>query len=127
MKNTTIADVVAAAVEIYGNTADAVVAVADAANSAGVSAEDLSKATGISIEGINKAAAEANVAITNQETAAASGTGDGDNEEGDDEGGRYYRLSRRLGQNRRRVWKLCLPRRFSPRMTAGSAKKTLIY
>jgi hypothetical protein len=70
-ENTAIADVVAAAVNIYGETADAVVAVVDAANSAGVSAEDLSKATGISIEDINKAAAEANVAITNQETAAA--------------------------------------------------------
>jgi hypothetical protein len=85
-ENTAIADVVAAAVNIYGETADAVVAVVDAANSAGVSAEDLSKATGISIEDINKAAEDANVAITNQETAAASGTGDGDNEEGDGEG-----------------------------------------
>jgi hypothetical protein len=70
-ENTAIADVVAAAVNIYGETADAVVAVVDAANSAGVSAEDLSKATGISIEDINKAAEDANVAITNQETAAA--------------------------------------------------------
>jgi hypothetical protein len=67
-ENTAIADVVAAAVEIYGNTADAVVAVAGAANSANVSAEDLANATGTSIEDINKAAEDANVAITNQES-----------------------------------------------------------
>ena len=71
-ENTAIADVIAAAVEIYGDTADAVVAVANAANSAGVSAEDLANATGTSIEDINKAAEEANVVITNQETAAAA-------------------------------------------------------
>jgi hypothetical protein len=75
-ENTAIADVVAAAVKIYGETADAVVAVAGAANSANVSAEDLANATGTSIEDINKAAEDANVAITNQETAASKAAAD---------------------------------------------------
>jgi hypothetical protein len=75
-ENTAIADVVAAAINIYGETADAVVAVAGAANSANVSAEDLANATGTSIEDINKAAEDANVAITNQETAASKAAAD---------------------------------------------------
>jgi hypothetical protein len=68
-ENTVIADIISAAVEIYGDTADAVVAVANAANDANVSAEDLANATNTSIEAVNQAAATANTTISNQTTA----------------------------------------------------------
>ncbi len=84
-ENTVIADIISAAVEIYGDTADAVVAIANAANDANVSAEDLANATNTSIEAVNQAAATANTTINNQTTAesrAADDDGDGEDESG---------------------------------------------
>jgi hypothetical protein len=70
----TLAEVLSKAIEIYGSTAAAVVAVVTAANTANVSVEDLATAAGVSIEAINQAATDANVTITNQTTAAPSTT-----------------------------------------------------